>query len=80
MLASHPGLSRKLAAVVDVTVTAIASMVLALAVIVNMALDVAAVLAMAMEATKVCFLFDCCVLFSIFLTPLCPPYPTSMQQ
>ena len=30
--------------------------------------------------TKVCFLFDCCVLFSTFLTLLCPPYPAPMQH
>ena len=67
-----------MSAVVDVA--AVASVVLAVAVIVDMALAVAAVLAMAMEATKVCFLFDCSVLFSTFLTPLFPPYPTPMQQ
>ena len=73
-----PGLSRDLAAAVDVA--AAAAVVLAVTVVVDMALAVAAVLFMAMEATKVCFLFDCCVLFSIFLTPLYPPYLTSMQQ
>ena len=67
-----------MAAVVDVA--AVASVVLALAVIVDMALAVAAVLAMTMEATEVCFLFDCSVLFSTFLMPLCPPYSTPMQQ
>ena len=61
-------------------VAAVATEVLAMAVVVDMALAVAAVLSMAMEATKVCFLFDCCVLFSIFLTLLYPSYPTSMQQ
>ena len=61
-------------------VAAIATEVLAVAVVVDMTLAVAAVLSMAMEAMEVCFLFDCCVLFSTFLTPLYPPYPTSMQQ
>ena len=55
-------------------------MVLALAAIVDMTLTVDAVLAMVMEATKVYFLFDCSVLFSTFLMPLCPPYPTKIQQ
>ena len=73
-----PGLSRDLAAAVDVA--AAAAVVLAVTVVVDMALAVAAVLFMAMEATKVCFLFDCCVLCSIFLTPLYPPYLTSMKQ
>ena len=58
----------------------VAYVVLASGVIVDMALAVAAVLVMTMEATKVCFLFDYSVLFSIFLTPLCPPYFTPMQQ
>ena len=61
-------------------VAAVVTKVLAMAVVVGMALAVVAVLSMAMEATKVCFLFDCCVLFSIFPTPLYPSYPTSMQQ
>ena len=67
-------------------VAAAASVVLALAVIVDMALAlalavaVAAVLAMAIDSTKVCFLFDCSVLFSTFLTLLFPLYPTPMQQ
>ena len=78
LLTSHLGLSRELSSVVDVA--AVASVVLALAVIVDMVLAVATVLAMAMEATKVCLLFDCCVSFSTFLTPLSPPYPTPMHQ
>ena len=61
-------------------VAAVATEVLAMAVVVDMALTVAAVLSMAIEAAKVCFLFDCCVLFSTFLTPLCSPYLTPMQQ
>ena len=63
-----PGLSHELAAAVDVA--AAAAVVLAVTVAVDVAYDVAAVLFMAIEATKVCFLFDCRVLFSIFLTPL----------
>ena len=47
-----PGLSRELAAAVDVA--AAAAVVLAVAVVVDMALAAAAVLTMAMEATKVC--------------------------
>ena len=78
MLTSRPCLSRELAAAVDVA--AVATEVLAMAVVVDMALAVAAVLSMAMEATKVCFLFDYCVLFSTFLASLYPPYPTSIQQ
>ena len=73
-----PGLSCELVAAVDVAATA--AQVLAVTVAVDMALAVAAILFMAMEATKVCFLFHCCVLFSIFLAPLYPPYLTSTQQ
>ena len=65
-----PGLSRDLAAAV----------VLAVTVVVDSALAVATVLFMDMEVTKVCFLFDCCVLFSVFPMSLYPPYLTSMQQ
>ena len=73
-----PGLFRELAAAVGVAAAAV--VLLAVTVVVDMALAVAAVLFMAMEATNMCFLFDCCVLFSIFLTPLYPLYPMSMQQ
>ena len=75
LLMSRPCLSRELAVAVDVA--AVATEVLAMAIVVDMALAVAVVLSMAMKATKVCFLFDCCVLFSILLYS---PYPMPMQQ
>ena len=58
---SRPCLSRELAAAVDVA--AVATEVLAMAVVMDMPLAVAAVLSMDVEAKKVCFLFDCFVLF-----------------
>ena len=48
----------------------VAGVVLAVTIVVDMPLAVAVVLTMTTEATKVLFLFDCCVLFSTFLTLL----------
>ena len=63
MFTPRPCLSRELA--VAVVVAAVATKILAMAVVVDMALAVAIVLSMATEATKVCFLFDLCVLFDL---------------